>query len=174
MVWIIFSAMDEILPRSILDSTQNVLAILGSMILITVVNPYFLLPVSIISIFCLYARNYYLETSKNVKRLEGIGKWIRQQINEFMLNYYFQNYFLFSFSQIASIYTFECYFEWITNNSRLQKAIDSTKRIWQSSRYTFGLCVYGNFNDICVWLIFRHFVCNIRSMCHFLFYSVGN
>ncbi|XP_055306876.1 ATP-binding cassette sub-family C member 4-like [Sitodiplosis mosellana] len=67
-------AIDEHLPKSILDATQNMLSMFGLIIVTTVVNPYFLIPVLILSILFIYIQQVYLKTSKNVKRLEGITK----------------------------------------------------------------------------------------------------
>lgn len=49
---------------------------LGSIILITVVNPYFLVIVAIIGVVSMILRHIYLKTSKNIKRLEGISKYL--------------------------------------------------------------------------------------------------
>ncbi|CAG9767682.1 unnamed protein product [Ceutorhynchus assimilis] len=65
-------AVDELLPKAILDASQLILMSLGSIILITVVNPIFLGLVAIIGVICLVFRHVYLRTSKNIKRLEGI------------------------------------------------------------------------------------------------------
>lgn len=67
-------SMDELLPKAILDSAQILLAMAGSVILTITVNPYFLIPVSIIGTIFLLLRIVFLKTSKNIKRLEGISK----------------------------------------------------------------------------------------------------
>lgn len=74
MVYCFFSAVDEVLPKSILDATQNVLVLFGSIIVTSVVNPYFLIPLLVLSIFFFFIRNVYLKTSRKLKRLEGVGK----------------------------------------------------------------------------------------------------
>ncbi|KAF7275844.1 hypothetical protein GWI33_011215 [Rhynchophorus ferrugineus] len=65
-------SVDELLPKAILDASQLILSALGSIILITVVNPMFLIMVAIIGIISMVLRRIFLKTSKNVKRLEGI------------------------------------------------------------------------------------------------------
>lgn len=72
----ILRSVDEMLPKSILDASQNILSVLGSVIVAAVVNPYFLLPVVILLILFILIRKVYLKTSKNLKRLEGIGEKI--------------------------------------------------------------------------------------------------
>lgn len=69
------SATDEFLPKTILDATQFILSIVGSILVAVVVNPFFLIPVLIMGLLFIYIRKIYLKTSKNVKRLEGIGKY---------------------------------------------------------------------------------------------------
>lgn len=70
----VFRSVDEVLPKSILDSVQNILGLFGVIVVIAVANPYFLIPVSVLSILSFFMRNIYLKTSKDIKRLEGIGK----------------------------------------------------------------------------------------------------
>lgn len=72
---------DELLPKVILDAGQILLTMVGSLVLVTVVNPYFLILVAIVGVFFLILRHIFLKTSKNVKRLEGISKLTINQIN---------------------------------------------------------------------------------------------
>ncbi|XP_057653044.1 ATP-binding cassette sub-family C member 4-like [Diorhabda carinulata] len=65
-------AIDEMLPKAILDSTQILLSMFGSLLLIVVVNPYFLILIFFLSIIFGFMRRVYLKSSKNIKRLEGI------------------------------------------------------------------------------------------------------
>ncbi|XP_055544991.1 ATP-binding cassette sub-family C member 4-like isoform X1 [Wyeomyia smithii] len=67
-------AMDELLPKAILDATQAVLAIAGAMLVILVVQPFFSIPVFLLLLVLLYARKIYLKTSQNTRRLEGITR----------------------------------------------------------------------------------------------------
>ncbi|KAG5875254.1 hypothetical protein JTB14_011933 [Gonioctena quinquepunctata] len=64
-------AVDELLPKVILDAGQILLLMVGSLILVAVVNYYSLILIAIIAVFFLYIRKVYLKTSKNIKRLEG-------------------------------------------------------------------------------------------------------
>lgn len=72
--WCNFSAVDEILPKAILDATQLILGILASIAVTALVNPYFLLPIGVLSIVFILIRKVYVRISKDVKRLEGISK----------------------------------------------------------------------------------------------------
>lgn len=62
------------MPKAILDSAQNILGLVGSIVLAAVVNPYFLIPVLVLSVFFQLSRVVYLKTSRNVRRLEATGK----------------------------------------------------------------------------------------------------
>lgn len=64
---------DELLPKACLDAGQMNMMMFGSLIVTCIVNPIFLVPIVFISIIFYWLRRVYLKTSKNVKRLEGIG-----------------------------------------------------------------------------------------------------
>ncbi|CAG9814465.1 unnamed protein product [Phaedon cochleariae] len=63
---------DELLPKAILDAGQILLMMVGSLVLVAVINPYFLILVAAIGVVFLSFRNIYLKSSKNIKRLEGM------------------------------------------------------------------------------------------------------
>ncbi|XP_050504939.1 ATP-binding cassette sub-family C member 4-like [Diabrotica virgifera virgifera] len=63
---------DELLPLAILDSSQIILFMFGSLLLIIIVNPDFLILIGALSIVFGFMRQIYLKSSKNIKRLEGI------------------------------------------------------------------------------------------------------
>lgn len=65
---------DEWLPKAILDASQVLLGMCGSIFLACWVNPYFILPILIIGVVFMIIRNIYLKTSKNIKRMEGIAR----------------------------------------------------------------------------------------------------
>lgn len=69
-----FRAVDEILPKAILDAVQMILGISASILVTAVVNPIFLIPIAVLSVAFIFIRKIYVKTSKNVKRLEGISK----------------------------------------------------------------------------------------------------
>lgn len=65
---------DEILPSVMMDVIQIFLSLFGIVVVIAVVNPLFLLPTAILAIFFYYLRSFYLQTSRDVKRLEAITR----------------------------------------------------------------------------------------------------
>ncbi|XP_058448247.1 ATP-binding cassette sub-family C member 4-like [Malaya genurostris] len=67
-------SMDEMLPKAILDAAQAILAIIGAMLVILVVQPFFIIPILVLLMILLYARKIYLRTSQNTRRLEGITR----------------------------------------------------------------------------------------------------
>ncbi|XP_062563100.1 probable multidrug resistance-associated protein lethal(2)03659 [Armigeres subalbatus] len=67
-------AMDELLPKSIMDASQSVLTIIGAMLVILIVQPFFLIPILILLMLLLYTRKIYMKTSQNNRRLEGITR----------------------------------------------------------------------------------------------------
>lgn len=57
-----------------LDASQAVLYMSGSIIIATIVNPYFLIPMLVLGVFFVFVRKVFLKTSENIKRLEGASK----------------------------------------------------------------------------------------------------
>lgn len=60
--------------QALLDGNQNTLILLGSIVVIAMANPYFLIPLWVLGTIFVSIRMIYLKTSKNIKRIEGIGK----------------------------------------------------------------------------------------------------
>lgn len=69
------AAMDENLPRAMLDSGQILLSIAGALFITCAVNPIFFIPAMFVGFVSYLIRKVYLKTSKNIKRLEGMSKW---------------------------------------------------------------------------------------------------
>lgn len=67
-------AIDELLPKAILDVGQLYLMMLGSLIVTCTVNFWFLVPILVIGLLSYALQTIYLKTSIDVKRLEGISK----------------------------------------------------------------------------------------------------
>ncbi|XP_034942268.1 probable multidrug resistance-associated protein lethal(2)03659 isoform X2 [Chelonus insularis] len=65
-------AIDELLPKALLDAGQIILMMCGSLVVVCVVNPVFLIPLFVIAFIFYCIRKVYLKTSKNIKRLEGM------------------------------------------------------------------------------------------------------
>ncbi|EAT33880.1 AAEL013854-PA, partial [Aedes aegypti] len=62
---------DEYLPSVTVDVIQIFLSLLGIVIVVAIVNPYNLIPTVVIGIIFYFMREYYLQTSRNVKRVEA-------------------------------------------------------------------------------------------------------
>lgn len=67
-------ATDEFLPKAVLDATQIIFNMVGAIVVTTVVNPWFILPVAVLGVVFMGVRKVYLKTSKNLKRLDGTSK----------------------------------------------------------------------------------------------------
>lgn len=65
---------DELFPKALLDATQVILIMAGSVTVTAIINPYFLIPVFVMTFIFIFYQKVYLKTSINIKRLEGIGK----------------------------------------------------------------------------------------------------
>lgn len=76
-----YSSLDENLPKALLDTTQIILCVIGSILVIAYVNPVFLLPIVAIAAVFVCIRKVYLKTSKTIKRLEAIGELLEQSFN---------------------------------------------------------------------------------------------
>lgn len=62
---------DEALPKSFLDAAQINLSMIGAILVTIFTNVKFSIVILIMSVFFLLARNFYLKSSTNIKRLEG-------------------------------------------------------------------------------------------------------
>lgn len=65
-------SVDEILPKILLDSSQVLLALAGSVTLTVLTNYLLLFPLLIMFVLFYFYQKYYLKTSKELKRIEGI------------------------------------------------------------------------------------------------------
>ncbi|XP_043642473.1 probable multidrug resistance-associated protein lethal(2)03659 [Drosophila teissieri] len=62
---------DEMLPSIMMTVIQEFLLISGNIIVISIVNPLFLIPALAFGVVIYYLRSFYLKTSRDVKRLEA-------------------------------------------------------------------------------------------------------
>ncbi|XP_062542390.1 probable multidrug resistance-associated protein lethal(2)03659 [Armigeres subalbatus] len=62
---------DEYLPSVTVDVIQIFLSLIGIVVVVAIVNPYNLISTVIIGIIFYFMREYYLKTSRNVKRVEA-------------------------------------------------------------------------------------------------------
>lgn len=68
-------SIDEQLPKAFLDAGQINLLMVGSIVLVALVNPYFLIPAAVIGCIFWFMRSVFLKSSKNIRRVEGICKY---------------------------------------------------------------------------------------------------
>ena len=67
-------AIDEFLPKAMMDFIQIALVMFGILIVICVVNPILMLAIVIVAIVDMLILKVYLRPSQDLKRLEGICK----------------------------------------------------------------------------------------------------
>lgn len=67
---------DEMLPSVMIDVIQIFLQLGGIIIVIAVVNYWFIIPTVIIGTIFYYLRDYYLSSSRNIKRIEATSKFL--------------------------------------------------------------------------------------------------
>ncbi|XP_078045915.1 putative multidrug resistance-associated protein lethal(2)03659 isoform X1 [Augochlora pura] len=67
-------AIDELLPKSILDAGQICMMMVGSLVVSCMVNALFLIPIVFLGFVFYWIRKVFLKTSKNIKRMEGITR----------------------------------------------------------------------------------------------------
>ncbi|XP_052900938.1 ATP-binding cassette sub-family C member 4-like [Anopheles moucheti] len=67
-------SVDELLPKAMLDASQIILSLCGTLVVTVIVNPLFLVPLAVLGVIFWFVRRIYLKTSKNIKRLEGITR----------------------------------------------------------------------------------------------------
>ena len=68
-------AIDELLPKALLDAGQIIMMMIGTLIVTCTVNLLYLIPIVVLGSVFYFIRKVYLRTSKNVKRLEGMSKY---------------------------------------------------------------------------------------------------
>jgi len=69
-------SIDEQLPKVLLDSGQIIIVVIGSIIVTVTVKWDFLIPVAVVTVLALGVRIVFLNTSQNVKRIEGVSKYL--------------------------------------------------------------------------------------------------
>ena len=67
-------AMDETLPRVMLEAIQIFLVISGVLVMVVIVNNWMLIPLAVLAIVFYYLRLLYLRTAQSIKRLESVAK----------------------------------------------------------------------------------------------------
>lgn len=99
---------DEILPSVMIDVIQIFLQLAGIIVVIAVVNPWFIIPTVCIGIIFYYLRWYYLSASRNIKRVEATSKFYKNAINHTLKRGGARSIIdiLFAFSPFADLFAF--------------------------------------------------------------------
>ena len=66
--------MDELLPDVFLDAVQLILFCVGAVVFPAILNPWILLPATPLVIIFILIGRYYIKTSRDLRRLEGINR----------------------------------------------------------------------------------------------------
>jgi len=66
--------MDEMLPKDFLDAVQLLLFCVGAVVLPSILNPWIILPATPLIITFILIGRYYVTTSRDVRRLEGVNR----------------------------------------------------------------------------------------------------
>ncbi|RZC36194.1 multidrug resistance-associated protein, partial [Asbolus verrucosus] len=67
-------SIDELLTSAMIDCLQIGLALLGIIIVVAIVSPWLMIPTAVAGVVFYFLRIFYIRTSRNVKRLEGITR----------------------------------------------------------------------------------------------------
>lgn len=67
-------AVDEILPKALLQTLQIFLVGAGILVMAFIITPWLIVPTAIVTVMFYYTRKVYLASAQNVKRLEGTSK----------------------------------------------------------------------------------------------------
>ncbi|XP_017890581.1 multidrug resistance-associated protein 4-like [Ceratina calcarata] len=67
-------AVDELLPKVILETVQIFMVIVGVLIMIVVMNVWMLIPLSVLLAYFFVMRVVFIRTTHSIKRLEGVAK----------------------------------------------------------------------------------------------------
>ena len=66
--------LDEMLPKDLLNAVQLLLFCIGAVVLPSVLNPWIILPATPLIITFILIGRYYVTTSRDVRRLEGVNR----------------------------------------------------------------------------------------------------
>lgn len=66
--------MDELLPDVFLQAVEIVLFCIGAVVLPSILNPWVILPATPLMVLFMWFGRYYLRTSRDLRRLEGVNR----------------------------------------------------------------------------------------------------
>ncbi|KAF5304472.1 hypothetical protein FQA39_LY09668 [Lamprigera yunnana] len=67
-------AVDEILPKALLDAFQIFMVMAGILVMVFIVTPWMMVPTAILAALFYFTRKIYLASAQDIKRLEGITR----------------------------------------------------------------------------------------------------
>ncbi|KAL3283448.1 hypothetical protein HHI36_006593 [Cryptolaemus montrouzieri] len=67
-------AIDELLPRSLMDVSQILLIMCGIIVMVAISNPYLLIVMAILGPVFLKIRTWFITVARNIKLIEGVAK----------------------------------------------------------------------------------------------------
>ncbi|KAI2474204.1 ATP binding cassette (ABC) transporter subfamily C member, partial [Diabrotica virgifera virgifera] len=67
-------AIDEMLPKTGIDTIQIFTVLVGVLVLVFIVTPWMIIPTILIGFLFYYCRNIYLASAQSIKRWEGVAK----------------------------------------------------------------------------------------------------
>lgn len=106
---------DEHLPTVMISVISTFLSMFGILALVATVNPIFLIPTAVLAVIFYFLRIFYLKTSVDLKRIEGISKF---RFTVFIIHYLWFT----CFSAIANLLSSWCFVEWFVHNSIVPSA----------------------------------------------------
>lgn len=157
-------AIDELLPKAILDAGQICLMMVGSLIVSCAVNPLFLIPIVFLGTVFYWIRKVYLKTSKNIKRMEGMSKQYRycQCIPLYVFLGAVQKSSFYS--TISRLHSFECYVERTFYHQSLLHARYLEKGIRQVTRCPHVYLLHVHSNKHCLRIFAGHLLLRIHVL----------
>lgn len=88
--------MDEILPRTMIESIQIFAVMIGILAQVLIINWWTIFPMLVMGSLYWQIRNIYLKTAQNMKRFEGSSEHLRIHYPDTMqyniINYYLCNF----------------------------------------------------------------------------------
>jgi len=67
--------MDELLPRTMIDSIQINFVVCAILIMEMIINYWMAIPIIILVLVFIFMTKFYLKTAQSIKRLEGVSKY---------------------------------------------------------------------------------------------------
>jgi len=104
---------DEILPMTVVDVLQIFLSLAGIIVVVAVVNVYTLIPTVVIAVLFYFMRDFYLKSSRNLKRMDATSKLINSCI---LCPIKLTDYYFCLNSTFTNFLTSCCHTKWSLDN----------------------------------------------------------